>query len=110
MVYLLISSKMEIKDRELLIELYGFYKNLLTKKQQDYFEEYYLYDCSLAEIADNHNVSRNACFDALKKTENILFDYESKLKLNEKTNKLNDALDLDDVLKIKEIIKNIIEE
>ena len=43
---------MEINVRERLIRLYNVYKNLLTEKQWSYFEEYYLYDYSLSEIAD----------------------------------------------------------
>lgn len=101
---------MEIREREHLIELFGYYKNLLTDKQRNYFEEYYLYDCSLAEIAENHNVSRNACFDALKKTEDLLNEYESKLCLYNKFNKLSETLNLNDINKIKDIIKNIVEE
>ena len=97
-------------NRELVIELYDIYKNLLTDKQRNYFEEYYLYDCSLAEIAENHNVSRNACFDALKKTEDLLNEYESKLGLYNKFNKLSETLNLNDLNKIKDIIKNIVEE
>lgn len=101
---------MEIRRREELIELYSLYKNLLTDKQKSYFEEYYLYDNSLAEIADNYNVSRNACFDAIKKTENILLDYESKLNLNKKYTKLNDCLKLDNIDDIKKVISVIVEE
>ena len=110
MDYLQISLKMEIKEREYIIELYSYYKNLLTEKQKSYFEEYYLYDCSLAEIASNYGVSRNACFDAIKKCENILLDYESKLKLNEKYTELNKALNINNIDEIKKIIIKIVEE
>ena len=33
--------------------LYEIYGKLLTKKQQEIFEEYYLYNLSLREIAEN---------------------------------------------------------
>lgn len=101
---------MEIKDRELYINLYELYSSLLTDKQKSYFEDYYFLDFSLQEIAENNNVSRNACYDAINKTCKILADYESKLKLNEKTNKLKGALDLTDINKVKEVIAQIIEE
>ncbi len=101
---------MEIKDREEYINLYELYSSLLTDKQKSYFEDYYYLDFSLQEIAENNNVSRNACYDAINKTCKILVDYESKLKLNEKTNKLKSALDLSDINEIKNVIAQIIEE
>ncbi len=101
---------MEIKDREEYINLYELYSSLLTDKQKSYFEDYYYLDFSLQEIAENNNVSRNACYDAINKTCKILVDYESKLKLNEKTNKLKSALDLSDMNEIKNVIAQIIEE
>lgn len=101
---------MEIKDREEYINLYELYSSLLTDKQKSYFEDYYYLDFSLQEIAENNNVSRNACYDAINKTCKILVDYESKLKLNEKTKKLKSALDLSDMNEIKNVIAQIIEE
>ena len=47
-----------MKERINLINLYDTYKNLLTKKQQEYFEYYYFEDNSLSEIADNLGVSK----------------------------------------------------
>ena len=52
--------------------LYGFYQNLLTEKQKLIFEDYYYEDFSLSEIAENHEISRNAVFDTLKKVEKAL--------------------------------------
>ena len=110
MVYSQIFLTMEINQREYIIKLYNVYKNLLTDKQKSYFEEYYLFDFSLSEIAQNHDVSRNACFDAIKKCENILKDYESKLKLNEIYSTLEQTLDINDINLIKQNIKKIVEE
>ncbi len=73
--------------------LYPFYKELLTTKQQEIFENYYFEDYSLAEIAESLEVSRNAIWDLLKKVEHNLDDYESKLHLFEKNNKLEKKLD-----------------
>ena len=101
---------MEIKDREKYINLYEIYSCLLTDKQKSYFEDYYYLDFSLQEIADNHNVSRNACYDAINKTCKILIDYESKLKLDTKTNKLKSALELDNIDEIKKIVESVCEE
>ena len=69
-------------DKKLyLINLYDYYGSLLTDKQQSYFENYYFNDYSLAEIAENDNVSRNAVHGQLKIVEEKLDEYESKLNL-----------------------------
>ena len=97
-------------QRDYLIALYDLYKNLLTDKQRSYFEEYYYFDLSFAEIAINFNVSRNAVFDQIKKTKDILSDYENKLHLNKMYNNLAECLEISDINKIKQKIKDIIEE
>lgn len=67
--------------------LVDFYQSLLTDKQYDYMRLYYLEDLSLVEIANITQVSRQAVYDNLKRTEMILEDYEAKLKLYEKFEK-----------------------
>jgi predicted DNA-binding protein YlxM (UPF0122 family) len=81
-----------LEKTQYLVMLYDLYRPLLTDKQREYFEMYYFDDFSLAEIADNLSISRNAVFDALKKVNNILADYESKLHLYEKGQKQEAAL------------------
>jgi hypothetical protein len=68
-----------IEKRELLNELYDLYGAMLTEKQKKYFILYYQEDFSLAEIAEGENISRNAVYDNLKRTENILTSMEEKL-------------------------------
>jgi predicted DNA-binding protein YlxM (UPF0122 family) len=70
--------------------LFGYYGNLLTEKQQNLFEEYYGEDYSLAEIASVYNISRNAVHDTIKKVLNSLDDFEEKLGLYKKDQKLNE--------------------
>ena len=72
---------------EELNELFSLYQELLTEKQVEYFKMYYHFDYSLQEIADNFDVSRNAIYDQIKKTEEHLYNYEEKLKLVELRNK-----------------------
>ncbi|MCR5564411.1 MAG: hypothetical protein K6F59_01265 [Gammaproteobacteria bacterium] len=67
-----------------LSSLYDLYKNLLTEKQRQYFEEYYFNDESLKEVAENFNVSRNAIYLSLKEVEEALEDFEAKLSLKAK--------------------------
>lgn len=94
--------------------LYDFYGELLTDRQKNIFELYYQNDLSLAEIADNLNISRQGVYDTLKRSENILYDYEDKLKLVERfeknrsyikeiINKINEAeKNIDDMAKVNE--------
>lgn len=64
--------------------LFDFYQALLTPKQQEYMDMYYIEDFSLVEIADLMNVSRQAVYDNIKRTEKVLESYESKLFLYKK--------------------------
>ncbi|TCN25648.1 putative DNA-binding protein [Mesobacillus foraminis] len=64
--------------------LYDFYQALLTPKQQSYMSLYYLDDYSLGEIAEEYDVSRQAVYDNIKRTEAMLEEYEEKLMLFQK--------------------------
>lgn len=75
-------SSLEKKQRVNL--LMDCYEELLTDKQQEYLTLYYDEDLSLAEIADDLGVSRNAVHDNLKRAVASLEDYEKKLHLLEK--------------------------
>lgn len=61
--------------------LYDFYSQLLTEKQRDMIDLYYNQDLSLGEIAQELQISRQAVYDTIKRTEKILYSYEEKLKL-----------------------------
>lgn len=67
--------------------LLDFYHTLLTPKQREYMEMYYLEDYSLVEIANHANVSRQAVYDNIKRTEDILESYEQSILLYEKFQK-----------------------
>jgi uncharacterized protein len=67
--------------------LYDFYQALLTPKQRSYMSLYYLDDYSLGEIAEQYEVSRQAVYDNIKRTEAMLEEYEKKLSLFQKFQK-----------------------
>lgn len=64
--------------------LFDFYQSLLTSKQKSYMSLYYLDDLSLGEIAEEYDVSRQAVYDNIKRTEAMLEQYENKLLLLKK--------------------------
>ncbi|HDC5781737.1 TPA: putative DNA-binding protein [Staphylococcus aureus] len=64
--------------------LFDFYQSLLTNKQRNYLELFYLEDYSLSEIADTFNVSRQAVYDNIRRTGDLVEDYENKLELYQK--------------------------
>ncbi|RDI47487.1 putative DNA-binding protein [Falsibacillus pallidus] len=64
--------------------LYDFYQTLLTPKQSSYMSLYYLNDFSLGEIAEEYEISRQAVYDNIKRTEIMLEQYEAKLELFQK--------------------------
>lgn len=61
--------------------LYDFYHSLLTEKQRAYVELYYLEDYTFSEIAETLDVTRQAVYDNLKRTKDLLEDYETNLEL-----------------------------
>ena len=63
-------------------ELYSLYGKMLTAAQA--VEDYYGFDLSLAEIAENRGVSRQAVSDALIGAEKQLFAIEEKIGLQAK--------------------------
>lgn len=62
-----------------MVMLYEIYGKLLTSKQQSIFEEYYLYNLSLREIAENKNISYQAVRDSIKSSEAMLNSFESTI-------------------------------
>ncbi|WP_249226905.1 YlxM family DNA-binding protein [Alicyclobacillus mengziensis] len=66
-------------------DLYDLYGALLTDRQKEMVELYYLDDWSLSEIASHFGVSRQAVHDNLHRSAEQLETYESALSLLETT-------------------------
>jgi len=79
---------MELKDKIRVNSLYDIYGELLTDKQREYFEYYYLNDYSLSEISEILLVSRNAVHMQLKSVVMHLENYEEKLGILKSKDKL----------------------
>ena len=71
----------EISQFALLLDFYG---GLLTEKQKTIMSIHYEEDMSLAEIADEFNISRQAAHDIIKRSQKILTDYEKELGIVKK--------------------------
>lgn len=73
--------------------LFDFYGKLLTKRQREVMELYYEENLTLAEIADEFEISRQGVHDALKNAEKALKGYEEKLGLVEKLQQSRQAIE-----------------
>ena len=65
--------------------LWQIYGKLLTEKQYNALNDYYNEDLSLAEIAEQYDISRQAVRDIIKKGEQNLFEYEKVLHIMKRT-------------------------
>ncbi len=71
--------------------LYDFYGDLLTKRQQEIYENVRFGDLSLSEAAEAYGISRQGIHDLIRRSEEALEAYEAKLALVDKY--LNDRKD-----------------
>ena len=61
--------------------LFDFYGDLLTEKQQEYYDLHYNSDLSLFEIAEMNGTSRQAVWDIIRRAEQTLREIEEKTGL-----------------------------
>lgn len=76
-----------------LNQLFDIYQELLTEKQKEYFDYYFLKDYSLAEIAEIFDISRNAVHIQIKNIIKHLEEFEAKLKVLERNSNIIDLLE-----------------
>jgi predicted DNA-binding protein YlxM (UPF0122 family) len=84
--------------------LFEYYKELLTDKQKNYFEDYYFDNLTMEEIAENDNVSKNAISKQLINIKDKLNYYESILKLYSNKLEIEKVLDKDTLNRIIDYI------
>lgn len=75
--------------------LYDVYSALLTDRQRRWVELHYFDDLSLAEIAEQHGVTRQAVHDNVRRAEEQLESYDALLgliRLQEQRNRAIEAL------------------
>lgn len=88
--------------------LYDLYGSLLTERQREYFEDYYFNNLTLSEMSENYDVSRNAISKQLHIVTEKLVEYERKLKLNEKKERLLNLIENINDRDIKSKIEDLI--
>ena len=88
--------------------LLDFYAPMLTEKQREIMDLYYDQDLSLAEIADNYGITRQAVQDSIKRSEKTLLSLEEKLGMLKKhmvmLSGLEESIDLYERNELKELI------
>ncbi len=90
-----IINKKETNTLEKLVELsllYDFYGALLKEQKREIFEDYVLNDLSLGEIAEDRGISRQGVHDSIKRCSRELFEYEEKLGLIAKFNRIKEKV------------------
>ncbi|MEG0765293.1 MAG: YlxM family DNA-binding protein [Pseudoflavonifractor sp.] len=72
--------------------LYDFYGDTLTPRQKEFFDLYYNEDLSLAEIAENYDITRQGVRDVIVRAEGILTDLEDKTGIVRRFKKMQEQL------------------
>lgn len=105
---ILVYTLVKIMEKDLtLTELYDIYGALLTKRQRELFEGYFLYDLSLSEISEPDGKTRQSVFLAVKKVKAKLLEYEKTLKVKEKLDRIRNLANKIDNNTIKEELLDI---
>lgn len=63
---------------------FDFYGKLLSIRQYESIELYYIHDLTLSEIGEQLDISRQGVYDLIKRAEASLYKYEKTLGLVEK--------------------------
>ena len=94
-------------------ELLDIYGPLLSQTQRDILEDYFAYNLSISEIADNRHVSRAAVEDAIKKGKKKLDSLEKQIgnyavmqKIYEIKNKTKDTEVISSLEEIERMMKH----
>ena len=88
--------------------LFDIYSELLTDKEKETFSLYYQEDLSLSEIADNNNISKSAVSKMVKTILEKLNKYEKILKIYNTKKQLLILLQEEEIEKLKNKLKKIL--
>ena len=76
--------------------LFDFYGDMLTERQREFYDLYYNEDLSLAEIAENYDITRQGVRDVIVRAEGILTELEDKTGIIRRFQKMQEQLELID--------------
>ncbi|MDR0934803.1 MAG: hypothetical protein LBM03_00650 [Erysipelotrichaceae bacterium] len=100
-----------IKDFIKINELLDLYGELLSNKQKEIMTDYFKYNLSFGEIAENNKISRAAVADTITKSVKKLNNYEKMLQISAEKKiilkHLEEISSSKDVNKIDEFIAKI---
>lgn len=85
-------SKIDLQDFVEIGKLFEVYGAFLSSDRQKIMNSYFNYNMTLAEIAKEKNISRQAVLDAIDKSCEKLKEYEHILKVKSKTDMLLNEL------------------
>lgn len=80
----------KFEQMAVLLDIYG---ELLTQKQKNVMDEYYNYDLSLQEIAENVGISKQGVHDLMKRAEHSLLKADEKLKFLNRLSRIQSGLE-----------------
>ena len=107
-------SKIELQDFVYIGKLFSIYKNLLSADRQKIMSDYFEYNMTLVEIAEEKKISRQAVLDAIDKTCKKLNELEKALRLLEKKENLekslSEILELSKEKQIKQKVEKILKD
>lgn len=84
---------MELVEKLKTIKQLDVYGNMLTTRQRETLEGYLLYDITLTELATLHSTSRQAIFDIIQKTIKSLAEFEDKIGIVARNEKILQELE-----------------
>jgi len=64
--------------------LFDFFGDMLTEKQQEYYDLYHNEDLSLSEIAESARISKQGVYDIITRAEKTLKKFEQKTGIFQK--------------------------
>ena len=105
------STPESLTDPQTLVKLaglYDIYGELIKENSRDIFADYVLENLSLSEIAEDRGISRQGVYDSVVRTAKKLEEFEKKLGLHDRFEKIETELSSaeDKLEKLEEAMTN----
>lgn len=101
----------DILQNVIMGNLLAIYGRLLTERQYRLLDLYFNQDYSLAEIAEQENISRQAVHDSLRRGEKSVNNWEQELQILKKQTQLQETINsMAQIMQRWNLSKNEVEE